>query len=127
MVSHPLPRKGTETELALKPFDVKMQQLRFTPITPQGDGNLETPLRFDFSNSSFTPITPQGDGNVFSSGTKCSAWLMKLAVSHPLPRKGTETPDAVEKTVDALSWVSHPLPRKGTETLRRDGRGKVEE
>ncbi len=61
-VSHPLPRKGTETLTIMLHLSKKLDSC-FTPITPQGDGNARRyimPFRVD---ESFTPITPQGDGN----------------------------------------------------------------
>ncbi len=115
-VSHPLPRKGTETRFITCEVVRKVTPQRFTPITPQGDGNSPPALS--------TEIIPSE------------------IVSHPLPRKGTETLCLSHMSLTCLSklfhthypargrkpafnehsfseklMVSHPLPRKGTETI----------
>ena len=88
-VSHPLPRKGTETVTVVIVTDLSVEK-SFTPITPQGDGNKTN------TNSKTKSKTKRFHTHYPARGRKhkvvaSGCWASYTTVSHPLPRKGTET------------------------------------
>ncbi len=87
----------------------------FTHITPQGDGNFTEPVCDIVGYTCFTPITPQGDGN-FQIRIGCSS--AKMPCFTPITPQGDGNAEAeTSPNCNARAVVSHPLPRKGTETL----------
>jgi hypothetical protein len=88
----------------------------FTPITPQGDGNRATrgwPRKQPHQQPGFTPITPQGDGNL--SNENCNSPVLDISFTPITPQgDGNQFHSTLREALP--HWVSHPLPRKGTET-----------